>query len=218
MTTPVSPLAQALEQRLSVARLRPYRQAVGGDLDRALELYSWNAVVAGAFFEDLGHLEVVLRNALHAQLEAWHARTGRSGEWYDDPSGVLDNHRRDDIAAARWRFARKHQVETPGKILAELNFGFWRFLLDKKYQTTLWAPALRHGFPFLTPRSRLLVYEPLDHLHRLRNRIAHHEPVHYLPLDDRHDDLLRVVGFIDPVVEAWLAGNSRVRRTLAAQP
>jgi hypothetical protein len=213
-----SSLSEVLERRLSVARLRPYRQAVGGDLDQALALYSWNTLAAGAFFEDLGHLEVVLRNALHVELEAWHTRMDRPGEWYDDPARLLDPHRLDDIAAARYRLARNRQVETPGKVLAELMFGFWRFLLDKKYQTRLWAPALRHAFPQLQPQRRVDVYEPVDRLYKLRNRIAHHEPIHHFGLVEHHADLLRVAGFIDPAVETWLAANSRVPRTLATRP
>jgi hypothetical protein len=212
------PLHRTLEERLSVARLRPYRQAGGGDLEPALALYAWNTLAAGAFFEDLGHLEVVLRNALHTELAAWHANNRRPGEWYDDPAGLLAPQRLDDVAAARQRLSRSRQVETSGKIVAELTFGFWRFLLDKRYQTTLWAPALRHAFPHLTPRNRALVYEPLDRLHRLRNRIAHQEPIHHFPLPDHHADLLRLVGFIDPTVQTWITSGSRVPQILAARP
>lgn len=96
-----SPLSVLLEQRLSVERLRPYRVATGRDLDGAIALYQWNTAAAGAFFEDLGHLEVVLRNALHLQLTLWHNAADRPGQWYDDPAGLLDRHRHEDISIAR---------------------------------------------------------------------------------------------------------------------
>ena len=69
-TTPQipDPLSAVLEQRLSVERLRPYLVEVGGDLDQAPRLYEWNAAVSGAFFEILGHFEVLLRNSLHEQV------------------------------------------------------------------------------------------------------------------------------------------------------
>lgn len=156
MTSP-SPLAILLERRLSTERLGPYRAAAGGDLERALQLYQWNATVGSAFLETLGHLEVVLRNALHEQLAGWHAAQQLPGEWYDDPAGALDRHRRDDIAAARVRIRREGKAETPGKVVAELMFGFWRFLLDKRYQPTLWAQTLRHAFPYLLPQRRVEV-------------------------------------------------------------
>ena len=70
-------MALVLEHRLSPERLRPYRTAVGGDLEQAIALYTWNAQSAAAFFEVLGHFEVVLRNALHNELTAWHAARHR---------------------------------------------------------------------------------------------------------------------------------------------
>ena len=32
-------------------------------------------------------------------------------------------------------------------MVAELNFGFWKFLLARPYEATLWTPALWHAFP-----------------------------------------------------------------------
>jgi hypothetical protein len=217
-TPPPSPLAQLLEHRLSVERLKPYRRAVGGGLEPAIQLYEWNGAVSSAFFEVIGHFEVALRNAMHDQLTTWHAGRSRDGQWYDDPTGVLDSRRHDDIREARSRIRREGKTETPGKVVAELMFGFWRFLLDRHYQNTLWAQALRHAFPHLVPQRRVLVYHPVYDIARLRNRIAHHEPVHHLALSDRHDALLRVAGYIEPAVEAWLGGLSRVPGLLAARP
>ena len=107
---------------------------MGGDLEQALALYEWNSSVAAAFFEVLGHFEVLLRNALHEQLTIWHTSRGRTDAWYDDRRGLLDEHSRDDIAKAREKLRRSHETEVPGKMLAELGFGFWRYLLDKRYE------------------------------------------------------------------------------------
>jgi hypothetical protein len=218
-TPPADPLAAVLEARLSVDRLATYRAAMpGGDLQAALRLYDWNSAIAAAFFQDLGHLEVLLRNALSDQLASWHTRTGHTGHWYDDPARVLDAHRHADLNAARDQIRRNGKTETPGRIVAELNFGFWRFLLDRRYQTVLWAPALRRAFPNLQPRRRDLVYDPVQRLNRLRNRIAHHEPVHHLDLEKRHEDLLRIVGYIDPAAQTWLTAVSTVAAKLQQRP
>jgi hypothetical protein len=218
-TPPADPLAAVLEARLSVDRLAPYRVAVPArDLQAALRLYEWNSAVAAAFFQDLGHLEVLLRNALNDELVAWHTRAGRAGHWYDDPAGVLDGRRHEDLAAARDRLRREGKTETPGRIVAELNFGFWRFLLAHRYQTVLWAPALRLAFPHLQPRRLDLVYDPVQRLNKLRNRIAHHEPIHPLDLHALHGDLLRIVGYIDPAAEAWLSTLSTVPTQLQQRP
>jgi len=64
----------------------------------------------------------------------------------------------------------------PGKVVAELSFGFWRFLLARRYTASLW-PALRPGFPYLPSADRRELEAPVTRLHQLRNRVAHHEPL-----------------------------------------
>lgn len=215
---PPSNRSRLVEQRLSVERLGAYRVVVGGDLDRAVTLYEWNTALAGAFFEVLGHVEIVLRNALHEQLTAWHTAAGRAGFWYDDPAAVLDQRRHEEIALARARISRTGKRETPGRVVAELNFGFWRFLLDRHYQNVLWAPALRRAFPNLAPANRRTVYGPLVQLNEFRNRIAHHEPIHRLNLSQHHQHLLDLTNMIGHDVAEWISALSRVPPLLATRP
>jgi hypothetical protein len=210
--------ASRIEPYLSRERLVPYRTAVGNDLDAALRLYEWNAQVGAAFLEVLGHVEIVLRNALDQQLHSWHASHGLPRQWYHDPLVLLDNHRHEDVRIALERLRRDGKAETPGRVVAELPFGFWRFLLGKRYQNTLWAHTLRHAFPALQPQRRSGVYDLVDEVSRLRNRIAHHEPVHGLPLAELHGRVLRLAGFIDSAVEQWITDVSRVTDVIAARP
>ena len=212
------PPAARIRPYLSAERLAPYQLATGGDPEKALRLYEWNAQVGAAFLEILGHLEIVLRNALDRQLQIWHDAQGLPGRWYDDPLGVFDPHRRDDVSTARQRLQRDGKSETPGRIIAELSFGFWRFLLGRHYQNSLWAHALRHAFPGLQPQRRADVYDLVDAHSRLRNRIAHHEPVHQLDLARHHEDVLRLAGYVDADVQAWIASVSRVGDVLASRP
>ena len=53
-------------------RLRHYLVEAGGDVDRAIRLYEWNTNLSAAFWESLGHLEVVLRNTIDRQMTARH--------------------------------------------------------------------------------------------------------------------------------------------------
>lgn len=95
-----------IQQYLSQARLGTYVGACGGDLGAALGLYRWNASVSAAFWEVLGHGEVILRNAMHDQLSAHHQRRGLPGEWFDDPQGVFNNRTTDDVQTAKRRAGR----------------------------------------------------------------------------------------------------------------
>jgi hypothetical protein len=204
-----------LRRYLSPERLAPYVVAAGG-LNAAEELYGWNLAVSGAFYEVLGAFEVTLRNALHAQLTEWHGE--RDGAWYRDPRRVLSEKSREDVQAARERVRRLSQPETPGRVVAELGFGFWRFLLASQYERTLWTPHLRHAFPHLRPQSRREVHDRVARLNQLRNRVAHHEPIHSRDLARDHADLLVVAGWTHPTVAQWITGLSRVPIVLASRP
>ncbi len=131
---------------LSPERLAPYRQVCGDDLQAMLRLYEWNVTISGAFYEALGVTEVVLRNALHAQLTAHHGAL--PGYWYDDPLDVLSDIAHDDIITARQRVRRFQRRETPGRVVAELNFGFWKFCWPS-------ATRRRYGPAISASRSRV---------------------------------------------------------------
>ncbi len=201
---------------LSPERLKPHLAATNGDLPGALRLYEWNLAASGAVYEALGIVEVVLRNAVSARLTVWHG--DRAGYWYDDPRGVLSGFAREDIAAARRRVRKLRRPETPGRVVAELNFGFWKFLFAKRYEATLWTGYLRHAFPNLQPQNRATVYRALDELHTMRNRIAHHEPIRTRDLKADTLAIYRLLDWIDHDVRAWAVTLSRLGPIIAARP
>ncbi len=210
------PEAAAIATALSPERLAPYLRATGGDLAGAVRLYEWNLAVSGALYEALGILEVVLRNALSTQLTVHHGTL--AGHWYDDPLGVFSDLAHEDIAAARRRVRKLRRPETPGRVVAELSFGFWKFLLAKRYEATLWTGYLRHAFPNLQPQSRATVYRAMDELHTVRNRIAHHEPIHSRDLTADTLTIYRLLDWIDHDVREWAVTLSRLQPIIASRP
>lgn len=194
--------------------------ATGGDAKRALRLYEWNAHTSAIFYVALGQFEVLLRNALDEQLVKYHKVNGRAGQWWNDPAMPFDANLHGMLRTARNRAAAGGSTATAGKVIAELTFGFWRLVNDAHHSGTLWAPALRHAFPHLRPKVRTEVYDRLDRLNGFRNRIAHYEPVHHLPLEDRFDDLLTVAGWMCPTTATWIwsTSASRLAEALRAKP
>jgi hypothetical protein len=208
----------SVRHSLSHERLTSYDRRTDGDRFASLELYEWNTDASAACYATLQAVEVVLRNAIHDQLTALHRARGRSGTWLDDPAHLLEPRRRTDILDARRRVARQRRLATPGRLIAELPFGFWRFLLSARYEQSLWTPALRHAFPHLRPQRRRIVAGPMERLHHLRNRIAHHEPIHDHDLAAYHDDMLTVVGAICPYTCEWMASRSELPSVIAVRP
>ena len=197
-------------------RMQGYLDVCGGDPGAALQLYRWNTRASGAFWETLSHLEVVLRNVLASRLGERHAAAGRPGSWLDDPARELDGRAHRDIAQARGRVRAKGKQPSDGQTLSELGFGFWRFLLAKRY-TSLW-PALAGGFPHAPDRARATIEQPVINLHEFRNRLAHHERIWNQPLKDRHTDISALLGYVDIDLAGWVAESCRITTVLAECP
>ena len=205
-----------LEASFSPERMSTYLRTAEGDRDTAFHLYAWNTAMSAAFYGPLQGLEVALRNAMHRQL------TGRYGAtWYDNPSAGLDMRCRDRIGDAKTEVRRAGHTAEPSRIVAALSFGFWVSLLRRggrlddgnrkaDYERTLWRPALRGAFPHGESLTRKQTHQPLDHLRKLRNRIAHHEPIFARHLLEDHRRILDVTGWISPGVRTWIERHSRV--------
>ena len=209
-------LLDALEAALSRQRLRTYRRATPGR-NQALDLYVWNTAMSAAFYGPLQVLEVVLRNALHEQLAGCYGAA-----WYDNPEAGLDTRGRARIAIAKTDVVRNGHGPHPHRLVSALPFGFWVALLGEgdfidpdghhraDFETTLWRPALRLAFRHRTGLTRGQAYKPLNDLRRLRNRIAHHEPIFERNLFDDHQRILDVTGWISPEARTWIERHSRV--------
>lgn len=207
--------AARIEGHLSTERLAPYRHG-GLALDQAIQLYEWNSKISAALWLDVGHLEVLVRNAVHNELSTWCSRRYRHPHWYDDPGCQLGKPILTNVREARDRLTRAGKPHDAGRLVAELNFGIWRYLLASRYDRSLWKPALIHGFPGQPRRGE--IHRRLAALHQLRNRLAHHEPVHNQPLAALHRDLSQIVSWISTDLAEWVQRQSRVRVVLAGRP
>ncbi|WP_433162220.1 hypothetical protein [Kribbella sp. CA-247076] len=217
--------------KLSSPRLAPYLTATQDNVRQALRLYQWNIEVSGAVYECLHRFEVILRNALDEQLCRWNKtqrdrRNGRqhSSDWLVDPARLLVRLAGDDIhkAVRRARTARRGARNPPGHpdILAQLSFGTWRFLLpdNDPGRQLLWNKALAAAFPKLAGTPGELV-DHVDHIYKLRNRVAHLEPLLNAGMvADRFGRMRTVLLAIDPALETWFVSRQRVTATLGAKP
>ena len=83
MPAPSTFNSEVILHRLGVDRLASYLNDSDNDLERALDLYAWNAQIAAAFLEDLGRLEVVLQNRFDDALTELVESAGHSSHWFD---------------------------------------------------------------------------------------------------------------------------------------
>lgn len=103
-------------------------------------------------------------------------------------------------------------------MIAELSFGFWRVLVASKYHASLWVPSVHRAFPFgdANIRQRRIEVEGLlKQIGSVRNRAAHHEPVHQRDLNMDLQRTITIASWISPDAGAWVADVSTLPRILS---
>jgi len=194
-----------------------YISAANEDLRLAISLYGWNQRVGAELFILIGTVEVVLRNSIHRSLSEWQHRRARGESWFDSGAISLDRKSLRDVDLARQRILAKGREITDDRLVSELGFGFWRYLMTARYRANLW-PIMRQSFAGFEPGQEAALFARVGRLHEIRNRIAHHEPIFGRRLDLDHRDCLLVLGAVCPVTAQWAEGISRIPEVLANTP
>ena len=193
---------QQIEARFSSERLAAYAVAANGapaDPCATLARYLLNMALCESLYSPLQLCEIALRNAIHQHA----ARIMGREDWYDAPGFQLTPWAMEEVSKAKAKIAKTRKPVTPGRVIAELQFGFWTSLFEAHYeQHTPFLPgAFKAVFPHL-PKSlhhRKDRKNDLENIRLLRNRVFHHERIiHWKDLDARHDLILRIVAWISP--------------------
>jgi len=194
---------------VSPARLQAYRLTTDRDDLDALGRYLWNTALSEALYPSVQNAEIALRNSLHRAIG--HAIGNPS--WLTAMPSVLTPAHQAKVSDARHYLQKRKKQLDEGRVVAELNFGFWVSLFNKEYETTLWRrPGLITAtFPAIPRdargrqgrkiRNRHALSVRLNRILDVRNRVFHHEPIWNWPrptLVDQHAEMLEMLGWINP--------------------
>jgi hypothetical protein len=191
--------AQHLYSWISAERLETYRLPNDSDLSMVTN-YLYNVSLCEALYTSLHFLEISLRNTLHTQISRFYG----SPAWYLLPN-TLESSQLRDVQKVTARIQGRGKPVTPGRVISELNFGFWVSLLSGGYETRLWRPnraiVLKAAFPNIPKslRQRTTIYKQCNELREFRNRVFHHEPIwNRLNLSDDFASIYEVIHWISP--------------------
>ena len=211
MTLSSSLNMEEIQISLSAARLDTYLLACPpgeSQLNRALELYAWNAQVSAALLTPLHICEVIVRNAVSDVLTEVYGERWPWSEGFERslPTPNVGYNPARDLFNAR----RGHH--TKGKVIPELKFVFWQKLFTRRFDQRLWQRHLRAVFTNISnessiPNSRALIYSELDKIRFLRNRIAHHEPIFTRSLLDDFNRISGLIRMRSVQSEQWMIQN-----------
>lgn len=155
--------------------------ACSNDSRKAMTLYRLNLKLSQELFTIISCFEIALRNSID-----YHYTTIHGNDWLKksvDTNGIFDNARCLGTAKIIKRALRKLGSDyTHSKLIAEMDFGFWRYLFSQP-QFYAGGQSLLKIFPAKPTSTQLVqynhryVFNELERINKIRNRIAHHEPV-----------------------------------------
>lgn len=166
---------------MSPNRMGRYLAACGGDSRNAMTLYRKNLKLSQELFTIVSCLEIALRNKidglyLNQKGGDWLLNASSAGGMFDTQSS---RHTKNIIARSMTELGQSY---THDKLVARMDFGFWRYLYAQP-QFYAGGQVLLKVFPS-KPRStpfiqynHTYVFNELEKINGLRNRLAHHEPI-----------------------------------------
>ncbi|MBA0884370.1 Abi family protein [Flavobacterium undicola] len=172
------------ESIMTPARMNRYLIACRGNSRKAMTLYRKNLQLTQELFTVISCFEVALRNAIDTKCVLTFGN-----DWLRDGAiggGMFDN--------GKCRMTSKNINEAMGKLnnythfklVAELGFGFWRFMFAQNQFNATNRILLKvfPSKPISTPAlqyNNTYIFNQLAKLNDIRNRMAHHEPICFLP-------------------------------------
>ena len=172
------------ENIISSDRMRKYLVACNNDTRRAMTLYRHNLTLSQQMFTMISCFEVALRNKIDKEMKQhW------GNDWLRDfvmPGGPFAS---DGRAAGTKKIIKKAYDDlmnnndySHSKLLSQMEFGVWKYMFNN-VQYRLGRRCLLNIFPNKprsTPQNQIdnsRIFQELDHINNIRNRIAHHEPI-----------------------------------------
>lgn len=172
------------EDIISPNRIQRYLVACNSNTRKAMTLYRYNIKLSQELLAVVGCFEVALRNKINR-----HFVTQDGNDWLRDlilPGGKFYSDYRVDktkqIIRKAYDGLLKSNTYSHNKLLSEMEFGIWKYMFSN-VQYSLTGQTLLSIFPN-KPRSTRVqqynntyIFNELDYINNLRNRIAHHEPI-----------------------------------------
>lgn len=208
----------AVKDVLSHARLSTYEKAT--TKSSAIELYVWNAHVSGAMLLPLHICEVSIRNGISDMLTKVY---GPKWAWSTGFEKSLPaSHANYYSQLADLIGARKNKTSI-GNVIPDLKFVFWQKMFTSKHDARLWNTYLYDIFPNVVRCKKVAqlreeIYNDLELIRGLRNRIAHHEPIFSRDILHDYEVIKRVIGLRCEMTANWLENNQKLSEFIHNKP
>lgn len=188
-------LFENLEKSISVDRLSHYSNVYNTkDKKVIIQKYLLNVELSKALYFSLQTLETTLRNSIHKIL------SGKLNNefWFEDENFIHPETIKDIVNARRKININK--IQTSGRIISELSFGFWSYLFGSYYQQKIWNKYIKHIFPNIPKNmaKRNILSQRINTIKNLRNKVFHFDTIiHIKNLFEIHEELLEMIYWLN---------------------
>lgn len=189
---------------ISKERLEAFVKSGDTTIDDAIDRYIENIKISQALYPELSILEVTLRNSIDAML-----RTNFSEKWIEDEiqyNYFLSAYDLQTLIKAyndtKTDCKKSNKTFTIGKVIANLNFGFWTNLCAKKYSIAIWhkRSCFRSVFVNYPAKKQEIkkLSKQLGAIRCLRNRVFHYEQIFKYPGNTLklYNEILEVISYL----------------------
>lgn len=189
-------MTKSLEELFSAKRLEAYTKISDVDSNKKITRYNYNIEMSRAFYPPLHILEVSIRNNLHMAF----ANYLKDPSWLSNYKkySIIQSREQKKIDEALKELSKKKKPIEEGRIIAELNFGFWVNLFDRPY-TDVHLKTGKEQFPNASAPQRNIekLRTELNQIRFLRNRIFHYEPIwHWNNLEILLADIKQIIQYM----------------------
>jgi hypothetical protein len=96
-------------------------------------------------------------------------------------------------------------------------------MFTRRHDTRIWDKHLHRILPNLdtgldATYNRTMLNQSLERVRKLRNRIAHHEPIFSRDLNNDYEQILMLINYRSTDTANWLHQNQTVNSILANKP
>jgi len=209
---------------ISSPRFETYLNVCQNNKTLALQLYQWNLEMSAAFIVPMQVCEVALRNGVVLALEKqygekWHLSPGFLKSLPSTKSGYNPSK---DFKKTSEALDAKNSL-TAGKLVADLKFAFWEYMLTKRHDGRLWKPYFYTSFPHSDSKVPFSIIrgkakESVGRVRQLRNRIAHHEPIFGRDLLQEYHLICELIGMRNLIAVGWVDKVQKITMLNALKP
>lgn len=188
----------------SAERLKSFVYSDNDTIDDIIERYSNNVKISQALYPALCTLEVILRNSIDSVLKLYISET-----WIEDEinNNTLLHETDYQLLVNAYNLTQKEcksssKEFTLGKVIANLNFGFWTNLCVKRYSPKIWNrmncfKGVFVNYPNHKPEIAI-ISRKLYTIRKFRNRIFHYEQIFKNPKKtlELYNNILEMISYL----------------------